>query len=536
MRHLPWFLALLSAACFGPFTTTPAWGDEDGFESIFDGKTLDGWDGNPKFWSVRDGAITGQTTQENPTQGNTFIIWRKEEVSDFELKLEYKLIGGNSGIQYRSFQLEGDDEWRIGGYQADFEAGDRYSGILYGERYRGILADRGQKTVIGEGGKVKVVGSVGESAEIQTKIKKEDWNEYHIIARGNHFVHKINGVTTCEATDEDSAARTSGLLALQLHQGPPMTVQFRNLRLKRLAPGAKENASSSDRKTVVFVAGPKSHGYGGHEHHAGCLLLAKYLEAGMPNFKTRVYHNGWPIDPKAFDGADAIVIFCDGGGRHVAIPHLEEVDRLAKQGVGIANLHYAVEVPKDHVGKFFLEWMGGYFEANWSVNPHWTAKFDDLPDHPITRGVQPFEAGDEWYYHMRFREKMEGVTPILSVLPPADTLKRPDGVHSNNPHVRAAVLERKEPQHVAWASENENGGRGFGFTGGHWHWNWGKPDFLKVVLNAVVWIAGGDVPADGVPAPAITLTELKANQDYEPNAKVDFDRIRERFSLIGEKR
>jgi hypothetical protein len=532
MRTLPLLLlALLLSACLAPIA--PANADE-GFETIFDGKTLKGWDGDPKFWSVRDGAITGQTTADNPTQGNTFIIWKDGEVADFELKLEYKLIGGNSGIQYRSFRIDGPDQWRIGGYQADFEAGDRFSGILYGERYRGILANRGQETVIQEGGKVKVVGSVGESAAIQEKIQKEDWNEYHIVARGNHFVHKINGVTTCEATDEDSAARASGLLALQLHQGPPMTVQFRNIRLKKLASDDAADASNADQKTVVFVAGPQSHGYAGHEHNAGCLLLAKYLEAGMPNINTRVYQNGWPSDPQAFDGADAIVIFCDGGGRHVAMPHLEELDRLAKQGVGIANLHYAVEVPKDPAGKYFLDWMGGYFEAFWSVNPHWTAKFEEFPEHPITRGVKPFEADDEWYYHMRFRENMEGVTPILSVLPPEETLKRRDGAHSNNPHVRAAVLERKEPQHLAWASENKNGGRGFGFTGGHWHWNWGKPDYLKVVLNAVAWVAGAEVPTNGVPTPAVPLSELKQNQDYDPPQNYNFDQTAERFSLKAE--
>ena len=163
-----------------------------GFVPIFDGKTLKGWDGNPKFWKVQNGAITGQTTKENPTKGNTFIIWRGGQPSNFELKLEYKIIGGNSGIQYRSFvRKDGADKWRIGGYQGDFEAGNTYSGILYGEAFRGILANRGQKTVIGENGKPKVVGSVGVSAEIQKKIKKEDWNAYHIIANGNHFVHKI---------------------------------------------------------------------------------------------------------------------------------------------------------------------------------------------------------------------------------------------------------------------------------------------------------------------------------------------------------
>src|SRR5690606_27727848 len=136
-----------------------------------------------------------------------------------------------------------------------------------------------------------------------------------------------------------------------------------------------------------------------------------------------------------------------------------------------------------------------------------------FPDHPIANGVKPFETDDEWYYHMRFREGMKGVTPILTAMPPKETLNRGDGPHSGNPDVRRAVLERKEPQHVAWASENEGGGRGFGCTGGHNHWNWGDDNFRKVVLNAIVWCAKGEVPKDGVSDKPITLNELVENQD-----------------------
>ena len=201
---------------------------EAGFKSIFNGKDLDGWDGNPKFWSVQDGAITGITTTENPTSGNTFLIYRPNPVDDFVLRLDYKIVGGNSGIQYRSKEA---DKWVIGGYQADFEAGDGYSGILYEERGRGILATRGQKVVIDEAGK-KTEQQVGDAKEIGAKIKKEDWNTYEVIAQGNHLIHKINGNVTAEVTDgQKDAAAKSGLLALQLHAGPPMKVQFRNIRL-----------------------------------------------------------------------------------------------------------------------------------------------------------------------------------------------------------------------------------------------------------------------------------------------------------------
>lgn len=220
------------------------------WESLFDGKTLDGWNGDPKFWSVEDGAITGRTTEDNPTRGNTFIIWEGGEVGDFELTFEYKIMNGNSGVQYRSFKLEdAADQWRIGGYQGDFEAGDRYSGILYGENFRGILADRGQKTVIGEDGKPKVVATLGASDAIQDQIKKEDWNTYHITAKDFHFIHQINGVTTAECTDEDTdTRRASGLLAFQLHAGPPMTVQVRNIKLKRLGEDAEEGEDGEDKE------------------------------------------------------------------------------------------------------------------------------------------------------------------------------------------------------------------------------------------------------------------------------------------------
>ncbi len=505
-------------------TAAPQAEGDDGFTPIFDGKSLEGWDGDPRFWSVRDGAITGETTADNPTKGNTFLIWRRGRLDDFELKLQYRLRNHNSGIQYRSWE-EPDQwgKWVIGGYQADIAEGEQYTGILYGERYRGILALRGQKTVIGDDHKPKEVGKVGDAAELQSYIKEDGWNEYHIIAQGYHFIHKINGRVMCEATDEDaSMRRPSGLLALQLHAGPPMKVQFRNVRLKRLKPEGErgKTKTAGARKKIVLIAGRPSHGYAGHEHNAGCLLLAQYLNENVPEVHAVTY-NGWPEDPDALVGADAIVVFSNGGGGHPIMDHLEEVDKLAKKGAGVAVLHYAVEVPKDKAGHYFLDWIGGYFETWWSVNPHWKAKFESFPDHPIARGLKPFEIDDEWYYHMRFRENMEGVTPILSAVPPDSTRERPDGAHSNNPTVRA---RKGMPEHVGWAAERPGGGRGFGFTGGHWHWNWANDSFRTVVLNGLVWVAGLEVPPGGVPSKTPTLEELEKNQDY-PQPK-NFDRQR----------
>lgn len=491
---------------------SPILAADDGFEPIFDGKTLKGWDGNPAFWSVRDGAITGQTTAENPTKGNTFIIWRDGEVGDFELKLEYKIIKGNSGIQYRSQEVEG-QKWVMKGYQGDFEAGDTYSGINYDEKGRGILAQRGQKTVIKENGKPEVVEQFGETKELQSHIKKEDWNEYHITANGFTLTHKINGHVTSIVVDEDESDRDAkGLLAFQLHAGPAMTVQFRNIRLKRLGGDAKTSDADVAKKKIVFVAGRQSHGFGAHEHRAGSMLLSEDLSASGLPVATTIVTNGWPKDESVFEDAAAVVIYADGGGGHPAVAHLDTLKQLASNGVGIVCLHYGVEVPKGDAGETFLDVIGGYFETDWSVNPHWIASFDSLPKHPITRGIDPFRINDEWYYHMRFRSDMEGVTPILTDVPSEETLSRPDGPHSGNAAVREAIA-KGEPQHVAWAYEGPTGSRGFGFTGGHFHWNWGHNEFRQLVLNAIVWSAQVEVPKDGVPVRTLTASELEANQD-----------------------
>jgi hypothetical protein len=208
---------------------------DDGFKPIFNGNNLDGWDGDLRLWRIEQGVITGETTAANPAKGNTFLIWRGGKPANFELKAEFCMPNpgfANSGIQIRSW--EGPEKWRVSGYQPDMDAGNEYTGICYGENYRGILAERGQKVVIGADHKPKVVKQFGDSKELAKVIKKQDWNEYHIIARGNHILQKINGQLMCELTDEDSVARKDGVIALQIHVGPPMKVQFRNIQLKEL--------------------------------------------------------------------------------------------------------------------------------------------------------------------------------------------------------------------------------------------------------------------------------------------------------------
>jgi hypothetical protein len=286
---------------------------------------------------------------------------------------------------------------------------------------------------------------------------------------------------------------------------------------------AAENQSA--KKKILFIAGVPSHGFGAHEHNAGCQLLAKALnESGLP-VEAIVHKNGWPSDPKIFDGIAAVVMYSDGGPGHMVMDHLKELNELAGKGVGIGAIHYAVEVPREPSGSYFLDWMGGYFEANWSVNPHWTAEFKELPKHPVTRGVKPFAIHDEWYFHMRFRENMNRVTPILTAVPPASTMSRPDGSHSGNPSVRKAVSQG-DPQHTMWVIERPDGGRGFGFTGAHFHWNWGHNQLRKLMLNAICWIAKVDVPADGVSIKSLTADDLLANHDEKkPDKKFSREKL-----------
>jgi len=277
-----------------------------------------------------------------------------------------------------------------------------------------------------------------------------------------------------------------------------------------VAATAHAEEAKADKTKVVFVAGLNSHAPFEHEHEAGVKLLSRKLEEGMPNIETEVVLRGWPRDTSVFDGAAAIVVYCDGGKGHVLNPHLEEVQELMDQGIGLVCIHYAVETPEGTEGDKFLEWIGGYFETHWSVNPHWRAEFESMPDHPITRGVPPFKKLDEWYFHMRFAPEMEGVTPVLTAIAPEHTMERPDGPHSGNPHVREAV-KNEEPQHVAWAYERGEGGRGFGFTGGHFHRNWQDDDFRKLMLNAIVWAAKVEVPEGGVESTTPTDDEMKEN-------------------------
>jgi len=259
---------------------------------------------------------------------------------------------------------------------------------------------------------------------------------------------------------------------------------------------------------IVFIGDAGTHGPpGNHEFVAGFMLLARQLHTAFPNAHCVVHSsNQWPRD---LSHADAVVVGLNHGRQAALDP---AVFAAVRHGAGFMAVHYGVEVNTGDEGNHYMQWMGGYFEAFWSVNPWWTPEFDQFPDHPVARGVTPFSVRDEWYYHMRFVGDMTGVTPILSDVPPIDTVREESSSHGGNPDVFREVSEQMS-QHMAWAYDRPDGGRGFGFTGLHLHANLGVDGFRTVLLNAAAWVAGLEVPDEGVPSD--TPSEEQLNQFVE---------------------
>lgn len=331
-------------------------------------------------------------------------------------------------------------------------------------------------------------------------------------------------------------------------------------------------AVGADKKKIVLVAGHKSHGYGSHEFNAGCLLLEKGLNEGLGDpaaikalekkiqakkafaqrarftqeglkkhkaevaalekslaqlkstqVETEVYRSGWPKESNAFDGADAIILYMDGGGRHPVLKNMEQIGKLMGKGVGLMCMHYGVEIPKGQGGEAFKNWIGGYYESGFSINPHWSAKAKLNTGHAITNGVKPFDVRDEWYFNMRFRDGHKGVTNILQAVP--DDEARSGKTSWPRGPKKHIVESSGRTETLLWAVERKDGGRGVGFTGGHFHWNWGEPNHRKLVLNAIYWVAGGEVPKDGIAVSKLTLDDLKTNQDFKPKKNFKYDKI-----------
>ncbi len=210
---------------------------EVGFVSIFNGKNLEGWKGDPVYWTVENGILTGEVTPATLLKKNSFIIWQGGFPADFELKVDYRISSkGNSGINYRSALVDG-EPYALKGYQADIDGEDQWSGQNYEERGRTFLARRGQQVSVDPGNQITVTGDLGKPEYLQQFIRKEDWNECHLIIKGIHLRHYINGKLMSEVTDNDKANRTTeGYLGVQVHVGPPMKIEYRNMRLKILNP------------------------------------------------------------------------------------------------------------------------------------------------------------------------------------------------------------------------------------------------------------------------------------------------------------
>lgn len=280
------------------------------------------------------------------------------------------------------------------------------------------------------------------------------------------------------------------------------------------------DATAADKK-IILIAGKQSHGPGDHEFRAGSLLLKKCLDQ-VPGIKTEVYTNGWPENDSVFNGAAAVLIYADGGGGHPAFQgnHQQVIAGLVAKGVGVGMAHFGVEVPKGDPGTAMQEWIGGYYEHQFSVNPMWSPAFEKFPEHPITRGVQPFGVKDEWYFNMRWRSDMKGITPIL-VAKPSDQVRKGPYVYPPGPYDHIVASSGRE-EAMMWAYERPDSGRGFGFTGGHIHINWGNDNYRKTVLNALLWLAKVEVPAKGVES-KITLDDLKQNLDPKQGKNPYFD-------------
>lgn len=270
-------------------------------------------------------------------------------------------------------------------------------------------------------------------------------------------------------------------------------------------------AAAEGKKKIVFLPGKQSHGWSGHAYTADCKLLARLLNENVPQVEATVLEGGWPQDTRPLEEAAAIIVACDANGVVGPEANWKKLDDLAKTGKGIAFVHYSLD-PGNEPGQHIKAMIGGYYEQHWSVNPFWRAEFKSLPEHPIARGVKPFAIDDEWYYHMRFQDGMKNVTPILTAIPPDRTREGEDGPHSGNPTVRSG---KGQPEHVAWAYERADGGRGFGFSGGHTHWSYAHDQYRKLLLNAAVWLAKVEVPANGVETKRPTAKEMEANLEGE---------------------
>jgi hypothetical protein len=278
---------------------------------------------------------------------------------------------------------------------------------------------------------------------------------------------------------------------------------------------AKKEPAAEKKKKIVFIAGNRSHASGDHEFRAGCMLLAKALnEQNDVPVEAIVVGADWKKDKSVLDGADSIVIYADATSGIAG--EWEHLDGLAKKGVGMMFIHYAVHPNKEQGEKYYRPWIGGAMENDWSVNPHWFAEMEVDPDHEIARGVAPkFECLDELYYNMRFHKDRSKVLDLVTTIPTRERMRNYINMWDKN-----GVDGLGKRQTVMWGYERENGGRGAGFTGGHYHHCWAIDDFRTVALNAIAWTAGLSIPEGGIKSTPLTEETLNENlDDYGPKMR-----------------
>jgi len=330
------------AGCVSFFERTKSELGLSRWKYIFNGKDLSGWDGDTRLWSVKDGVIHGETTKENPTKGNTFLVWRDGKLKDFELKLKFKIRNGNSGVQYRSKEIR---KWVMSGYQAEVENKQGKVGFLYHEKGRGWLVNVGDMMEIDKEGNKNVVGRVADKDALIKAgyYNDKDWNEYHIIARGNHLMHYLNGYPTMQLIDNDritdpedkkdtKGAAREGLLALQIHAGPPMVVEFKDIRIRQ------------SRRSY----------YG----DAKVLFNGKNLDEWTPKDKDK---SKWVVGKAAISPDDPKKLINAGAGHdliNLAGSHGDSVDIFSNEKLGDCMIDLEVMVPQGSNSGIYV--MGQY--------------------------------------------------------------------------------------------------------------------------------------------------------------------------------
>ncbi len=271
---------------------------------------------------------------------------------------------------------------------------------------------------------------------------------------------------------------------------------------------------SAEKKKVLFIAGKDSQHHGNHEHRAGCHLLADRLNAAEIGIEAKVIE-GWPKDKESFENLSALVIFCEGAGKHILKKRFGIVDKLADEGVGLGFIHFTLEVEPGKESTYMDKWIGGFYEDHFSTNPRWISKVVVNKKNEVMDGVKDFSILEEWFFNFRF-SKTAKIKPLLTSTP-SDEVRKGETSHPRGPYPHIVAASGRE-EVLAWTMTRQNGGRSFAFGGGHYHKNWQNDDFRKTVLNAIAWTAGVKLPRAGVKSESPKVEELMALASVAPES------------------